>query len=180
MRIILIMHMNDSKATAVKGFEKSIPNHQIDPETGFVHSPAYARDFSPQRKLDFLKVYAEQGMRFNRSCELLGLSMHTVNHALRIDPRFKEEFLLVEKRYTENLEKVSMDTAMTPRGVIDRMCQLKRLAPEKYAFEKNFEKQSVTINIDGNLILESKKKMEVLEAKIVKSCAISTQADDKI
>lgn len=152
------------------------PIHTIDPQTGFLESNAYLSAFDADRKLKFLEIFRRNGMGLYRTCAAIGLSVHTVNKHYQIDPVFKAAYDEAKVEYTDELEAVSRENALNPRSVIERIFQLKALKPERYADQKNLGSAQITINIDGKLIEEARKRSEVLDVEpIVSSQELATK-----
>lgn len=142
-------------------------NHTIDPETGFLENPAYANDFDAQRKKDWLRIFAENGLGFYRTCEKLGVSHSTVNKHYQIDPVFKQLLDQTRIRYGDELEAVSRQNALNPKSVIERIFQLKAHFPEKYADQRNSQANlNISITVDSELLRKAKERSEAIEAEI--------------
>jgi len=140
-------------------------NHVIDPETGFLENPAYAYDFNAERKVQFLKVFSNNGLGMYRTCKALGLSPATVNKHYQIDSVFKKALDTARMVYADELEAVSRENALNPRSVIERIFQLKSLLPEKYGEQRNSGSLSVVINFDGKLVELAKKRDQILDVE---------------
>lgn len=146
---------------------ESIPNHTQDNETGYLESNGFSLAFDAQKKTEFLKLYKANGLRYWKTCEQLGVKGETVNKHLRIDPVFQHDMEKLEAEYVDNLEAMSRDIAMTPKGVIDRMCQLKALLPGKYGGHENRNHgPQVIINLDGKFLEDMRKREQIIEAQI--------------
>lgn len=146
----------------------SVPNHTVDPKTGFLESKGYATAFDAERKTRFLERYRSNGLGFYRTCAELGLSHDTVNKAVRIDQAFREAFDRAEKEYTDELEAVSRINALNPKAVLERIFQLRSLRPEKYADQRSTGNAQVTINFGKELIQKIFNRQDVIEADIVR------------
>lgn len=149
------------------GDVQHIPNHTIDPKTGFLQSLAYDDAFSAERKTLFLETFINEGLGLDRTCRLLHLSTDTVKKHCAIDPVFKEAFLKAKAVYGDELEAVSRKNALNPKSVIERIFQLKALFPEKYGDQRGSSTPQITINFDGKLIEAMKKRETVIDAEIV-------------
>jgi hypothetical protein len=147
----------------------SVPNHTIDPQTGFLESLGYANAFDGDKKTAFLKAFRENGLRLRRACDSLGISIDTIHRHYKLDHVFKEQFDLVEAQYIEDLESVSKVNALNPKSVIERIFQLKCLLPDKYGQENKPSKTEITINVDGKLLQKFEDKQKVVDAQIVTS-----------
>lgn len=146
-----------------------IPNHSIDPNTGFLESNAYIQAFDAKKKQVFLQLFRENGLKFWRTCAELGVKGDTVHHHYNIDPAFKQALDQVKTEYFDELEGVSRTNALNPRSVIERIFQLKARFPEKYGDGKRESGMQITLNIDGKLLEMVKKRDEVIEAQIITS-----------
>lgn len=144
--------------------------HQVDPSSGFLQTTGnYAEAFTPERKQQFLDVYIASGLRFLTTCKKLGLSDHTINHHIDIDPEFKRRFNEAQAEYAEELEAKQRNYALEPKQFMDRAMQLRALLPGKYAREQNYgSNQAITINLNGNLLIDAKRRAETLDAEIIK------------
>lgn len=153
----------------------SIPNHTVDPATGFLESNGYATAFDAQRKQRFLKVYKENGLGFYRACKALGLSHDTVNKACRVDPVFKAAFDEAMLEYADELEAVSRQNALNPRSVIERIFQLKSLIPSKYADQRVQSAPQITINIDGKMLDAIRQRSEAIDVQQIEPDALPSE-----
>lgn len=154
---------------------QSVPNHTVDPATGFIVSLGYANVFDSERKIAFLKMYRENGLRLRRACRSMGLSEDTIHRHYKLDPLFQEQFDAVEKDYIDELEGVSRDNALNPKSVIERIFQLKCLLPLKYGQENKPTTQQITINLDGKMLEGMGKREEIIEAQVISS-TLSTES----
>lgn len=146
---------------------QSVPNHTIDPQTGFVESLAYPDAFDAMRKAEFLKFYKESGLGIWEACERLGVSHNTVRKHYRIDPEFKKAFDEAKLEYSDKLEALSRRTALNPKATIERIFQLKALVPERYADQKGSGRVEVVINISQEALENAQKREKMIDAKIV-------------
>ena len=149
------------------GDRRYVPNHTIDPVTGYIESLGYAHAFDAVKKDEFLEVYRRNGLALYRTCRELSLSPSSIHKHYKIDPVFKEKFDQVEREYTDELEGVSRRNALEPRMVIERIFQLKALRPEKYADVKSLGPTQIVINVDGNTLTQIKKREEIVDAEVV-------------
>lgn len=142
--------------------------HQVDPASGMIQSTGnYPTPFDPERKLQFLSLYKLNDLGLRKACRSMGLSEATVTHHLKIDPEFKRLFDECEREYIEDLECVSRQNALNPKSVIERIFQLKCLLPLKYGQEnKPSNTQPVQININGNLMIDAKRREDFIEARV--------------
>ena len=146
--------------------------HSIDPNTGMTESTGnYAQAFTPERKAQFLKAYADSGLRFTSTCKVLGISYDTSNHHIEIDPEFKANFKQAQSDYAEELEARQRAFALEPKHFMDRAMQLRALLPGRYARDERREDTAVTINISNDALIEAKRRSEsmdhAIEAEIV-------------
>lgn len=143
--------------------------HSVDPETGFLSTNGdYANAFTPERKKQFLALYKKNGLRFRKTCKDLGLGIDTINHHMSIDPAFKEAFASVSREYAEKLEAAQRQFAMEKKCFMDRAMQLRALFPEKYGIRnESANSGKPTIVIEGNVIIDAKKRVESIEAEVL-------------
>lgn len=142
-------------------------HHNINPDTGMVETSGnFMSPFDSDRKLQFLELYKQNGIRLRRACRSMGLSESTVSHHLKIDPVFKEQFDAVERDYIEDLEATSRDNALNPKQVIERIFQLKCLLPLKYGQSEKTQQGNVTINVNGDLLIDAKKRIESMMRQV--------------
>lgn len=145
-------------------------HHDINPETGMIETSGnFMSPFDSDRKLQFLELYKQNGIRLRRACRSMGLSEATVSHHLKIDPVFKEQFDAVERDYIEELEAVSRENALNPKATIERIFQLKCLVPLKYGQENGYSQRSngqIVINVNGDLLIDAKKRIESMARQI--------------
>lgn len=135
---------------------------RIDSETGFTENPSYITQFDAEKKQTFLAVWKANGLGLYKTCRSLGMSVSTVHHHYKTDPAFKKAFDEVRSEYSDELEAVSRSNALNPRSVIERIFQLKSLFPDRYGDQKIQNQPNITINIDGNLIMEAQKRRDIL------------------
>lgn len=143
----------------------------VDPGTGMVEAlGGFPNVFDAERKAHFLELYKAEGIRLRRACRSMGLSEATVNHHLKIDPVFKEQFDAVEKDYLEELEATSRSNALNPKAVIERIFQLKCLLPGKYGQENGYSQRDskIVINIQGDMLIDAKRRAEIVDTFISK------------
>lgn len=142
----------------------------LNHETGFMESNGYAEAmaFDTERKLQFLKAYKANGLRFRTTCKSLGLSHHTVLKHYNLDEAFRQGYDEVEREYAEELEARQMAYALEPKHFMDRCMQLRRLYPDRYAPEKSSGSTQITINVTPDALSPVLKRQEILEAEMVK------------
>lgn len=146
---------------------QSIPNHTIDPATGFMESNGFLATFDAERKTTFIRQLVANGLSLYDTCDQLGLSVHTVNKHYRNDPVFKEALDEARRDYSDRLDGISKKNAMNPKSVIERIFQLKSLFPEKYADQKSSGPTQVVINFDGKFLDLARKRAEAIDAELI-------------
>lgn len=150
-----------------------VPNHTVNPLTGFIESKGYVDAFDSDKKLSFLSVYKKNALKFYRTCGELGVKDETVKKALAIDPAFKAAFERAKTEYYDELEGISRDNALNPKSVIERIFQLKAAFPEKYGDGKRESNLNVQINLGGkdfNIISSREQALNVTDAtKVVEN-----------
>jgi hypothetical protein len=146
-----------------------VPNHTVDPGTGFLESNGFPSAFTAERKQQFLNLYRSNGLGLFRTCRLLNMSCSTIHHHYRIDPVFKAEFDEAKAEYGDELEAVSRTNALNPKSVIERIFQLKALFPQKYGELRAPNTPEITINIDGNIIEMAKKRQQIIDVEPITS-----------
>jgi len=146
-----------------------IPNHTIDPDTGFVESNAYISSFDAEKKKQFLSLFKSNGLGLYRTCRQLGMSVSTIHKHYQIDPEFKRQFDDVRQEYVDELEAMSRTNALNPKSVIERIFQLKALLPSKYGDQKSSAPTQINVNLSPDLVEIIKKREQVLEADVITS-----------
>ncbi len=154
-----------------------IQNHQINPVTGFMENPGFIDAFDSDKKVSFLKLYRDNGLKIWNTCRSMGISVDTVNRHYRNDPVFKKAFDEVETEYLDELEGVSRINALNPKAIIERIFQLKALKPEKYGDKKNSGEITIQVKIDENVLENLNKRQELLRNVIDAEIVDSQQAE---
>jgi hypothetical protein len=148
-----------------------IPNHTIDPATGFLESKAYAYAFDAPQKLAFLQRFEANCLALYDTCAELGISHHTINKHRQIDSQFNDQYQEVRRRYLDKLQAVGRKNALNPKSVIERIWVQKSNADvpgfERYADQKTSGGVNVQINLDPKLVEAIKKRETVIDAEIV-------------
>lgn len=148
---------------------QSQPNHVVNPLTGFLENPAYIYDFDSEKKLAFLSIYKQNGLKLYRTCAEVGVKADTVNKHYALDPKFKSEMDLVKREYYDELEGVSRVNCLNPRSVIERIFRLKSHFPEKYGDGKRESAVNISINLDGKMLRDVNKREQIVEAEEIKN-----------
>jgi hypothetical protein len=146
---------------------QSVPNHTVDPQTGFIESTAYLQAFDSDKKLAFIQLFKDNGLKFWRTCAELGVKGDTVHKHYDMDPAFKAAVDHAKTEFYDELEGISRQNALNPRSVIERIFQLKAHFPDKYGDNKRETAHQITINIDGKMIEMIKKREQILEAELI-------------
>lgn len=147
------------------------PNHSVNKDTGFIESTAYPYAFDANKKVAFLKLFYDSGLKFYRTCAELGVKHNTVHKHLSIDPVFKDAFEQLKTEYYDELEGISRINALNPKSVIERIFQLKAAFPSKYGDVKSAGAVNVTLNIDGETIKKMIDRNNVIEAEQLQDLA---------
>ena len=84
-----------------------------------------------EQKSTFCRAYAETGS-VEKSSERIGIAPNTAYAHLRLDPDFQDAFALAKLSMLDSIQATSVRMAKMEKGTIDRMCQLRRLAPKVY------------------------------------------------
>ena len=158
----------------------TVHNHTIDPESGMLESKAYAYAFDVKRKEQFLGRFYDNGLSIYDTCEELSISHHTINHHYKIDPVFRQRLDEIRERYTDKLEGVSRRNALLDKNYVERFFQLKALLPTKYADLKPTGEQQITININGDLLVDMKRRSELIDTKIIQEAELLRGESAKI
>ena len=87
--------------------------------------------FTKEEKATFCRAYAETGS-VEKSAEKIKVSPPTVYAHLRMDTDFQDAFALAKLSMLDTIQGTSVRMAKMEKGTIDRMCQLRRLAPKVY------------------------------------------------
>ena len=146
----------------------SIPNHTVDPETGFIVSLAYDDAFTPEKKLRYLELFESSGGLICRTAYELGMNDDTVRKHIKIDPEFAKRIQLAKQRANEKVEGVLYARALDPRGSFDRAVWLRNNFREKYGEQQQSNSQPIQININGDLLIDAKSREKMIEARVVK------------
>lgn len=145
-----------------------LPNHTVDLATGFIESNAYPQAFDAKKKLAFLELYKQNGLKMHRTCKDVGVKYETFAKHYRDDPVFHKAFEDAKTEYFDELEGVSRSNALNPRSVIERIFQLKSFFPEKYGDGKRDSGNiHISLSIDGKTMELSQKREEIIEAEII-------------
>lgn len=152
----------------------SIPNHTVNTKTGFIESNAYVQAFDSDKKLAFLSLFRQNGLKFWRTCAELGVRGDTVNKHYNLDPVFRSALEQTKIEYFDELEGVSRENALNPRSVIERIFQLKSRFPSKYGDNKIAGEIQISINLDGKVLQNVAKREQVIEADVLPSTPLET------
>ena len=93
------------------------------------------------------RVYAKTGS-IDRVCEKAGFSPPTLYRHLEIDEDFRRAFRLAKMSLLDGVQSKSVEMALQDKGVVDRMCQLRRLAPQVY---RESSTQQINVGVSVNL-----------------------------
>lgn len=156
---------------------QSVPNHTVDPATGYLESNGYALAFDAKDKVRFLELYKQNGLKARNTCRQMGIAEDTLYRHLRTDQTFRKDFDNIREDYIEELEAVSMTNALQPKAVIERIFQLKANRPEKYGDVKSGPVAQITINIAPEMLEKAKKRAEIIDAQIVDNQSIQIKQD---
>ena len=109
----------------------------------------FCRNFSADEKAAFLRAFRASGGSFTRACEVISARYATVWHHLSIDREWSQQLSYLKLAMGEKVESFSYKMALTPRGVTDRMAQLKRFFPSVYRNNDQPIQVGIAINL-GN------------------------------
>lgn len=158
--------------------------HSLDASTGFIQSAVeYDDAFDAESKTRFLEYYKNNGLRLNSTCKAIGVKRDTVKKHIKLDPMFKAAVDELHDDWLQELEAVSKKSALEPKNTIERIFHMKCHLPDVYGQELKQNFQPITINVNGNLLIDSKTRSEVLEAQIVQeaeSRRIELEAENKV
>jgi hypothetical protein len=135
----------------------------INPETGFIEHPNFGYDFDSRKKLAFIDIYKQNGLKFWRTAAEIGVKGDTIHKHLALDEAFAKAVKQAETEYFDDLEGVSRENALNPRSVIERIFQLKARFPNRYGDSKRDSAINVTITVDPNLLQNVTKRQEIVE-----------------
>jgi len=138
----------------------------INPSTGFIEANGYSCPFDSDKKIAFLKLWKENSLGLYKTCRQLGMSVSTIHHHYKVDDEFRRQYDEVEKTYFDELEAVSRLNALEPKMVIERIFQLKNRFPERYGDSQKQNSNQVVINIQGDLLIDSKRRIDSLRQHI--------------
>lgn len=165
----LTLWENYTQMSQANPASQSIPNHTIDPATGFIESNGFLQAFDSDKKQAFLTLYRQNGLKFWRTCAELGVKGDTVHKHASIDPEFKLAIEHVKREFYDELEGISRENALNPRSVIERIFQLKAAFPDKYGDNKRESAMQININFDGKALELVKKRSEIIDAETINS-----------
>ena len=106
------------------------------------------KNLTKEQKSAFCRMYAETGS-LRLSSEHIGCEVNTVYHHLDIDEAFADAFSMAKLHLLDDIQSTSVSMAKKEKGVVDRMCQMKRLAPQVYRESPGVTIMSTTINAGG-------------------------------
>lgn len=148
-------------------FQRKLATHSSIVKKEHIYGYAFTRE----KKLNFVKIYKKNGMRLYRTMKDLNISCHTINAAIQADPEFRHMMREVENEYVDQLEAKSRDVAMTDKGFMDRIAQLRALKPNRYARNLTNNLNNISITIDSQSISEGEKRVlkmrEAIEAEVM-------------
>ena len=98
----------------------------LNDDKGFCH-----RNLTKEEKATFCRFYAMTGS-MEKSADHINISLPTAYRHLRSDPDFQDAFSLAKLSMLDRIQAKSVEMAGKDHGVTDRMCQLKRMAPQVY------------------------------------------------
>ena len=101
-----------------------------------------------EQKSTFCRAYTDTGS-FEQASERIGVAPNTAYAHLRLDPAFQDAFALAKLSMLDSIQATSVRVAKMDKGTIDRMCQLRRLAPQVY------REQAPQVNIGVSLQFSS-------------------------
>lgn len=99
-----------------------------------------------EEKSTFCRSYVDTGS-FNKAAERIGIAPNTAYAHLRLDPAFQDAFALAKLSMLDDIQSTSVRMAKQDKGTIDRMCQLRRLAPQVYRETQPTVAIGVSVNI---------------------------------
>lgn len=151
--------------------QESIPNHTINPETGFLESNNYPDAFNSPKKLIFIEKLMNSDFDLTATCSDLGISKHTFFKHCTIDKAFNQAVSTALNEYKISLDWVSKSEAIKPKNTLERFFQLKALFPERYAREEknNSGNIKVTINMDSRFLENARMREQAIETKMVEN-----------
>ena len=89
------------------------------------------RNLTKEEKATFCRVYANGG-NIRIACEKAGFSVPTLYNHLDRDPDFQASLSLAKLSMCDDVQSVSYQQALTPKGTFDRGLQLRRFLPSVY------------------------------------------------
>lgn len=152
---------------SAKPADKDLSQCVVNPETGFLENLSIATAFNSDRKVQFLRLYKANSLAVYETCDMMGLSHHTLNTHYKADPVFKQAVDDLRERYTDELEAVSRRNALEPKMVIERIFQLKSLKPQTYADQKLISGPNIVFNIDARLLSKELDRVKAIDAQVV-------------
>ena len=137
-------------------------NHQIDPTTGFIESPAYPDSFDAEKKSAMIEILKNGPFRLEKACKSLGVHYSTFTKAWRNDPLFRESIDEAKRLHIEAVEQVLATQALEPKSVVDRIFFLKCWKPDRYNPVMRTElRTEISIDVRGlDAAIERQKVMD--------------------
>lgn len=114
---------------------------KLQSDTNSTRSP-----FTASEKATVCRVYARTGSLV-KAAEAIHVSPTTVYRHMELDEAFRSAFALSKHSLCDRIQSKSVERALTDNGVVDRMCQLKRFAPQVYRENQSQVAVGVSIQI---------------------------------
>ena len=157
---------------------KAGPKYEVDAATGFMQARNWDVAFNAEKKTLFIEKFREI-LDPVGAAQSLGIHHDTVRKHYYLDPVFKKAMDDVDEEYRFNLRGVSRRSALNPKMVIERIFNLKAEFPEVYGETKSHGPVQVTINIDGALLENMKKREEIIDAQVISSTLENSQTEQR-
>lgn len=103
-----------------------------------------------EQKATFCRAYADTGS-IMQAAERIHISPTTAYAHLRLDPDFQDAFALSKLSMLDTIQATSVRVAKMEKGTIDRMCQLRRLAPQVYRENQSQVNVGVALNLNASI-----------------------------
>lgn len=93
----------------------------------------HVNSFSPERRIQFLKLLKTQWPKIGKVCKIIGINPTTYYNYYNQDSNFRELVDSIRDERMEDIESVMQENAMNPStGFLDRMATLRAYKPHLY------------------------------------------------
>lgn len=143
----LVMPTQEARE-AVKTLLPELPDYITDAISKLSDDNDFSkRNLTSEEKAIICRAYAESGS-LAKTCARVRIAITTLYQHLERDPDFRAAFSLSKMAILDDIQSTSVRMAKMEKGTIDRMCQLRRLAPQVY--RENLPQVAVGVSIQLN------------------------------